>query len=141
MGYDLRWEKPSHEDGWRNSSFKGKKRVVLRRKRGEPQEQKGYVGSYYFYVKRERMQTSTLHFGKEIWETLENHYEGNIQVRSKKIQLYVYEYELFKMKPHESITEITNRLNALLITLGKLGKHYTKEEVNTKILRVLPKKK
>ena len=35
---------------------------------------------------------------------------------------------------------MTNRLNALLKTLGKLGKHYSKEEVNTKILKVLPKK-
>ena len=76
---------------------------------------------------------------KEIWETLENHYEGNIQVRSKKVQLHVHEYELFKMKPYESITEMTNRLNALLTTLRKLGKHYSKEDVNTKILRVLPK--
>ena len=50
---------------------------------------------------------------KEICETLENHYEGNIQVRSKKVQLHVYEYELFKIKPYESITEMTNRLNAL----------------------------
>ena len=72
-------------------------------------------------------------------ETLENHYEGNIQVRSKKVQLHVHEYELFKMKPYESITEMTNRLNALLTTLRKLGKHYCKEDVNTKILRVLPK--
>ena len=36
---------------------------------------------------------------KEVWETLENHYEGNIQVRSKKVQLHMYEYELFKIKP------------------------------------------
>ena len=43
------------------------------------------------------------------------------------------------MKPYESITEMTNRLNALLTTLRKLGKHYSKEDVNTKILRVLPK--
>ena len=77
---------------------------------------------------------------KEVWETFENCYEGNIQVRSKKVQLYVYEYELFKMKPQESITEMTNRLNALLTTLRKLGKHYSKEEVNIKILIVLPKK-
>ena len=41
---------------------------------------------------------------KEVWETFENHYEENMQVRSKKIQLHVYEYELFKMTPHESIT-------------------------------------
>ena len=53
---------------------------------------------------------------KEIWETLENHYEGNIQVRSKKVQLHIYEYELFKMKFYESITKITNQLNALLTT-------------------------
>ena len=78
--------------------------------------------------------------GKKMWETLENHYEGNVQVRSKKVQLHMYEYELFKIKPHESITEMTPRLNALLITLKKLGKHFSKEEVNNKILRILPKK-
>ena len=44
------------------------------------------------------------------------------------------------MKPHETITEIKNRLNALVTTLRKLGKPFTKEEVNNKILRILPKK-
>ena len=77
---------------------------------------------------------------KKIYETLENYYEGNIQVKSKKVQLYMYEYELFKMKPHESITEMTNRLMALLTILKKLGKHFSKEEVNNKILKILPKK-
>ena len=77
---------------------------------------------------------------KKMWETLKNHYEGNIQVRSKKVQLHMYEYELFKMKPQESITEMTKLLNALITTLKKLGKHLTKEEVNNKILRILPKK-
>ena len=52
----------------------------------------------------------------------------------------MYEYELFNMKPHESITEMTNRLNSLLTTLKKLGKYFSKEEVNNKILRILPKK-
>ena len=42
---------------------------------------------------------------KKIWVTLGNHYERNIQVGSKKVQLHMYEYELFKMKPQESITE------------------------------------
>ena len=77
---------------------------------------------------------------KKIWQTLENHYKGNIQVRSKKVQLHMYEYELFKMKPHETITEMTNRLNSLVTTLRKIGKPFTKEEVNNKILRILPKK-
>ena len=77
---------------------------------------------------------------KEMWQTLENHYKGNVQVRSKKVQLHIYAYKLFKMKPHETITEMTNRLNALVTTLRKLGKTFTKEEVNNKILRILPKK-
>ena len=77
---------------------------------------------------------------KKIWQTLENHYEGNIQVRGKKVQLHMYEYKLFKMKPHEIITEMTNSLNGLVTTLRKLGKPFTKEEVNNKILRILPKK-
>ena len=49
----------------------------------------------------------------------------------------MYEYELFKRKRHESITEMTNRLNALLTTLKKLGKYFSKEEVNNKILRII----
>ena len=44
------------------------------------------------------------------------------------------------MKPLESIVEMTNRLNALLTTLMKLGKYFSKKEVNNKILRILPKK-
>ena len=52
----------------------------------------------------------------------------------------MYEYEFFKMKPHETITEMINRLNALVTTLRPLGKTFTKEEVNNKILRILPKK-
>ena len=52
----------------------------------------------------------------------------------------MYEYKLFKMKPQESITEITNCLNALLTTLKKLRKYFFKEEVNNKILRIPPKK-
>ena len=35
---------------------------------------------------------------------------------------------------------MTNYLNALVVTLRKLGKPFSKEEVNNKILRILPKK-
>ena len=35
---------------------------------------------------------------------------------------------------------MTNRLNALVTTLKKLGKHFSKEELNNKILRILRKK-
>ena len=52
----------------------------------------------------------------------------------------MYEYELLKMKPHKSITEMINHLNALLTTLKKLKKYFSNEEVNNKILKILPKK-
>ena len=52
----------------------------------------------------------------------------------------MYEYELFKMKPHESIMEMAKYLNALLITLKKLEKYFFKKEVNNEILRILLKK-
>ena len=93
-----------------------------------------------FMTREEGVKLQHYSLAKEIWQTLEHHYEGNVQVRSKKVQLHMYEYELFKMKPHETITDMTNRLNALVTTLRKLGKPFTKEEVNNKILRILPKK-
>ena len=52
----------------------------------------------------------------------------------------MYEYELFKMKPYDSIMEMTNRLIAFLTTLKKLRKYFFKKEVNDNILRILPKK-
>ena len=52
----------------------------------------------------------------------------------------MYKYELFKMKPHDTITKMTNHLNALITILRKLGNPFTKEEVNNKILRILPKR-
>ena len=61
---------------------------------------------------------------KKIYETLKNYYEGNVQVRSKKVLLHMYKYEFLKMKPQELITKMANHLNALLITLKKLEKYY-----------------
>ena len=78
-------------------------------------------------ITREGVKLQHCSLAKEMWQTLENHYEGNVQVRSKKVQLHMYEYELFKMKPNETITDMTNRLNALVTTLKKLDKPFTKE--------------
>eukprot|EP00257_Ricinus_communis_P014849 XP_015572623.1 uncharacterized protein LOC107260953 [Ricinus communis] len=64
----------------------------------------------------------------QIWTTLENYHEGTKQLKSRKIQMYVTKYEMFKMKPNESIIDITNRL----------GKHYELVDINNKILKSLP---
>ena len=75
-----------------------------------------------------------------MWKTLENYHEGTKQVKSKKIQLLTSEYELFKMKSNESITDMTNRLLSIINGMRKLGKHLSLEDVNNKILRSLPLK-
>ncbi|XP_050211841.1 uncharacterized protein LOC126661998 [Mercurialis annua] len=76
---------------------------------------------------------------KEIWVTLENHHEGTSEVKFKKIQLLTQEYEMFFHKADEKVTEMTNRLLKIVEALRKYGKHYSKADVNSKILRSLPK--
>ncbi|XP_050217630.1 uncharacterized protein LOC126668482 [Mercurialis annua] len=69
---------------------------------------------------------------------LEKYHEGTVQVKNKKVELLMGEYEGFKNKPNETVTETTNRLFGITTNLKKLGKHYTLGEINGKILRSLP---
>jgi len=46
---------------------------------------------------------------KEIWDKLVVTYEGTSQVRETKINMFVYQYKLFKMQPNETIEEMFTR--------------------------------
>ena len=48
------------------------------------------------------------------------------------------EYELFEMKPNEKIGEMYSRLITLVNAMRKLGKKFSNEDVNNKILVILP---
>ncbi|XP_050207376.1 uncharacterized protein LOC126656800 [Mercurialis annua] len=74
----------------------------------------------------------------DMWKILENSHEGTVQVKNKKVELLIGEYEGFKNKPNETVIETTNRLFGITTNLKKLGKHYTLGEINGKILRSLP---
>ena len=50
------------------------------------------------------------------------------------------EYELFEMKPYEKISDIYSRLITLINSMRKLGKQFSNEDVNNKILMSLPQK-
>ncbi|XP_050238234.1 uncharacterized protein LOC126687721 [Mercurialis annua] len=76
---------------------------------------------------------------KEIWVTLENHHERTSEVKLKKIQLLNQDYEMFFHKAGEKVTEMTNRLLKIVEALRKYGKHYSKADVNSEILRSLPR--
>ncbi|XP_050222350.1 uncharacterized protein LOC126672445 [Mercurialis annua] len=87
--------------------------------------------------KEEQYRVQHCTIAKEMWKILGNYHEGTIQVQNKKVELLISEYESFKNKPNETITEITNRLLSITTNLKKLGKHYTLGEINGKILRSL----
>ncbi|KAI4387127.1 hypothetical protein MLD38_004981 [Melastoma candidum] len=62
---------------------------------------------------------------KEIWDRLILTHEGTDQVKETRINLLVQQYEAFKMKPDESISEMYDRLNTIINSLALLGKNYT----------------
>ncbi|GKV51335.1 hypothetical protein SLEP1_g58003 [Rubroshorea leprosula] len=82
---------------------------------------------------------SGCHTAKEMWDMLEVTYEGTSQVKESKINRLIYMYELFKMKPKESIQDMYTRLNDIVTNLKALGKVYPSQEVVRKVLRSLPK--
>ncbi|GKV41208.1 hypothetical protein SLEP1_g48774 [Rubroshorea leprosula] len=76
---------------------------------------------------------------KEMWDMLEVTHEGTSQVKESKINRLLYMYELFKMKPEESIQDMYTRLNDIVTNLKALGKVYPSQEVVRKVLKSLPK--
>ncbi|KAH7857008.1 hypothetical protein Vadar_008009 [Vaccinium darrowii] len=77
---------------------------------------------------------------KEIWDKLEIAYEGNNQVKQSKIDILVHSFELFKMQPNESISQMFARFTNITNGLKSLGKSYTESEMTRKILRSMPTK-
>ena len=75
---------------------------------------------------------------KEMWENLKLIYEDISQVKEIKANLLVREYELFKMKPEESISEMFTRLSEITNGLKALGKEYSNSKLVRKVLRSFP---
>ena len=57
--------------------------------------------------------------------TLEVTHEGTNQVKESKINILVHKYDLFKMEPTESITNMFTRFINIVNSLKSLGKDYT----------------
>ncbi|XP_057997284.1 uncharacterized protein LOC131176299 [Hevea brasiliensis] len=71
---------------------------------------------------------------KEVWDKLEVTYEGTNQVKESKANRLVREYELFEMKPGETISEMSTRFTDLVNVLKPLEKEFTEEELVKKVL-------
>ena len=76
---------------------------------------------------------------KEIWDTLEVTHEGTNQVKESKINMLVHKYELFKMKPTESITNMFTGFIDIVNCLKSLGKDFTNSNLVRKFFRSLPR--
>ncbi|KAJ9545264.1 hypothetical protein OSB04_024971 [Centaurea solstitialis] len=79
-----------------------------------------------------------LRSAKEIWDTLCVQYEGTaVLMESRKIFL-VRQYESFIHQKDETLSQIHQRFNCLLIDLKTIGTVYPNSEVVTKFMEALP---
>ena len=69
-----------------------------------------------------------------MWDKLELIYEGMSEVKETKANLLITEYEMFKMKNDESISDMFVRLMQIINHLKALGKMYTDTELVRKVL-------
>ena len=62
---------------------------------------------------------------------------GTNDVKRARKHALIQEYELFKMKQRESITDVQKRFTHIVNHLMGLGKEFDKEELNIKVLKCL----
>ncbi|MQL84968.1 hypothetical protein Taro_017471 [Colocasia esculenta] len=73
-----------------------------------------------------------------MWDKLKLIYEGTSKVKEIKANILVHEYEMFKMSPVETISDMFARLSNITNGLKALGKNYMDTEIVHKVLRSLP---
>lgn len=74
---------------------------------------------------------------KEIWDCLEVIYEGTGHAKEIRISVLRGKYESFKMKPDESIKDMSARFMGIIGDLAALGKTIPNDELIPKFLRSL----
>ena len=77
---------------------------------------------------------------KDVWRIREITYDGTNQVKDSKVIILVNDYEMFKMKPNESIVEMFTRFMDVVNGLEGLGNRVSEEDKISKILRCQPPK-
>ena len=77
---------------------------------------------------------------KEIWDTLVETHEGTAEVKRSRLNTLSQEYEMFRMQPGESIVALQKRFVHLTNHLIALGKTFTNDDLNLKVLRSLTRK-
>jgi hypothetical protein len=76
--------------------------------------------------------------GKEIWDKLQNIYEGDTKVKASKLQTYRGQFEQLKMKEYEDIAAYFLRFDEIVNEIIGLGEEIEESTIVQKILRSLP---
>ena len=71
---------------------------------------------------------------KEMWDNLKLIYECTSEVKAMKANILVHEYELFRMKLEETLSEMFARFTSITNGLKALGKEYSNMDLVWKIL-------
>ncbi|CAH9102945.1 unnamed protein product [Cuscuta europaea] len=75
---------------------------------------------------------------KQMWDLLEVTYGGTSRVKRSKIDIFMRHYELFVMKPKESIGDMITRFTNIINELSALGKVISIEDQVRKVMKSLP---
>jgi hypothetical protein len=75
---------------------------------------------------------------KEIWDKLQNIYEGDTKFKTTKLQTYRGQFEELKMKEDEDITTYLLRVDETVNEIIGLGEEIEEYVIVKKILRSLP---
>jgi hypothetical protein len=75
---------------------------------------------------------------KEIWDKLQNVYEGDAKVKATKLQTYRGQFEQLKMKEDENIASYFLRVDETMNAIKGLGEEVDESIIVQKVLRSLP---
>jgi hypothetical protein len=75
---------------------------------------------------------------KEIWDKLQNIYEGGSKVKAAKLQTYRGQFEQLKMKEDENIAPFFLRVDETVNAIIGLGEEIKESVIVQKVLRSLP---
>ncbi|KAF1894470.1 hypothetical protein Lal_00043412 [Lupinus albus] len=75
-----------------------------------------------------------------MWDTLQVTHEGTSEVKRARLNALTHEYELFRMLPSESISDMQKRFTHIVNHLVGLDKSFARGELTNKVLRCLDRK-
>jgi hypothetical protein len=75
---------------------------------------------------------------KEIWDKLQNIYEGDDKVKKAKLQTHRRQFESLKMKDEENVAAYLLHVDEIVNTIRGLGEMVEESMIVQKVLRSLP---